>query len=43
MVLKGLTLGRLYGGQKVNGNSLHYLNPSDKFLKLYRITKSLTK
>ncbi|MPC89983.1 hypothetical protein E2C01_084949 [Portunus trituberculatus] len=34
-----LTLGRVYGGQKLNGHSLHYFNPALKFLKLYRITK----
>ncbi|MPC71935.1 hypothetical protein E2C01_066227 [Portunus trituberculatus] len=34
-----MTLGRVYGGQKINGHSLHYFNPSHEFLKLYRITK----
>ncbi|MPC93544.1 hypothetical protein E2C01_088677 [Portunus trituberculatus] len=23
-----LTLGRVYGGQKINGHSLHYFNPN---------------
>ncbi|MPC30017.1 hypothetical protein E2C01_023271 [Portunus trituberculatus] len=31
--------GRVYGGQKINGYSLHYLNPPHEFLKLYKITK----
>ncbi|MPC70701.1 hypothetical protein E2C01_064955 [Portunus trituberculatus] len=31
-------LGRVYGGQKINGHSLHYLNPlPHEFLKLYKI------
>ncbi|MPC71448.1 hypothetical protein E2C01_065725 [Portunus trituberculatus] len=34
-----LTLGRVYGGQKINSHSLHYSNPPHKFLKLYKITK----
>ncbi|MPC28300.1 hypothetical protein E2C01_021501 [Portunus trituberculatus] len=29
-----LTLGRVYGDQKINGYSFHYLNPPRKFLKL---------
>ncbi|MPC45078.1 hypothetical protein E2C01_038763 [Portunus trituberculatus] len=34
-----LTLGMVYGGQKINSHSLHYFNPPHKFLKLYKITK----
>ncbi|MPC12552.1 hypothetical protein E2C01_005250 [Portunus trituberculatus] len=34
-----LTLGRVCGGQKINGHSLHYFNPPHEFLKLYKITK----
>ncbi|MPC35308.1 hypothetical protein E2C01_028730 [Portunus trituberculatus] len=33
------TLGRVYGGQKINSQSRYYFNPPHKFLKLYRITK----
>ncbi|MPD03439.1 hypothetical protein E2C01_099078 [Portunus trituberculatus] len=25
--------------EKINGHSLHYLNPPHKFLKLYKVTK----
>ncbi|MPC93565.1 hypothetical protein E2C01_088698 [Portunus trituberculatus] len=28
------------GGQKSNGHSLYYFNPTHEFLKLYRITKA---
>ncbi|MPC46908.1 hypothetical protein E2C01_040640 [Portunus trituberculatus] len=38
VLCKGET-GRVYGGQKINGHSLHYFNPPHRFLKLYKITK----
>ncbi|MPC99136.1 hypothetical protein E2C01_094532 [Portunus trituberculatus] len=34
-----MTLGRVYGGQKINGQSLHCFNTPHMFLKLYKITK----
>ncbi|MPC46076.1 hypothetical protein E2C01_039784 [Portunus trituberculatus] len=33
------TLERVYGGQKINGQSLHYFNSPHEFLKLCKITK----
>ncbi|MPC29441.1 hypothetical protein E2C01_022671 [Portunus trituberculatus] len=35
-----LTLGRVNGGQKSNGHSLHYFNPPHKFLKLFKSPNS---
>ena len=34
-----LILGRVYGGQRINGQSLHRLNPLHKSVKLYKIDK----
>ncbi|MPD05325.1 hypothetical protein E2C01_101063 [Portunus trituberculatus] len=31
--------GTIYGGQKINGQSLHYFDSLHEFLKLYKITK----
>ena len=32
-----LTLGRVYGGEKINGQSFHCFKPPRKFLKMYRL------
>ncbi|MPC88102.1 hypothetical protein E2C01_082994 [Portunus trituberculatus] len=29
-------LGRIYGGQRINGQSLYYFNPPHEFLKLHK-------
>ncbi|MPC58242.1 hypothetical protein E2C01_052239 [Portunus trituberculatus] len=31
--------GRVFGGQKINGQSLHYSNPQHMLLKKYKIAK----